>query len=96
MPPDPLHHPARPGAVRVAAGQVGFQVVAVFQFQGSGLAACVPQGLFHLVRLGDQVGEIPAAPGQEERGRRALDIADGAGRFLVAARAQEAGAHGQA
>ena len=96
MPPDPLHHPARPGAVGVAAGQVGFQVAAVFQFQGGGLAACVAQGLFHFLRLGDQVGEIPAAPGQEERGRRALDIADGAGRFLVAARPQEAGAHGQA
>ena len=91
MPPDPLHHPARPGSVRVAAGQVGLQVVAVFQFQGGGLAACGAQGPFHFLRLGDEVGEIPATPGQEERGWRTLDIADWAGRFFVAARAQEAG-----
>ena len=96
MPPDPLHHPARPGTVRITACQVGLQVVAALQFQGGGLSPCIPQGLFHLLRLGDQVGEIPAAPGQEERGRRTLDIADGAGRFFIAARAQEARAHGQA
>ena len=96
MPPDPLYHPARPGSVRVAAGQVGLQVVAALQFQAGGLAACVAQCLFHLLRLGDQVGEVPAAPGQEERWWRTLDIADGAGGILIALRAQEAGAHGQA